>query len=94
MTITFNVEEREKYTIISFQMDIMSPEDLQNINPPKVDCSKGVILLGRGPIWLYGYLIHVYHPTKFVATYDPRLQGAVIVESHTKEYSIGELIKI
>jgi CRISPR-associated protein Csx3 len=59
-----------------------------------VNGTKGIILSGRGPIWLYCYLTHYYHPTKFIATYDPRLNGAVIVESHTKDYKSGELIEV
>lgn len=56
--------------------------------------TKGVILSGRGPIWLYCFLTHYYHPTKFIATYDPREGGAVIVESHSPEYKVGEVLKI
>jgi len=51
------------------------------------------VLSGRGPIWLYCYLAHYYHPTKFIATFDPRL-GGVITESHASDYKVGEIIKV
>lgn len=72
--INFKVKEEEEYSILSFEIDgVISPEDLIVLTPPKVNGSKGVILSGRGPIWLYCFLTHFYHPTKFIATFDPRL---------------------
>jgi CRISPR-associated protein Csx3 len=92
--LKFNVKEEADYSILSFEIDgVLSPEDLAALIPPKVDESKGVILSGRGPIWVYCFLTHFYHPTKFIATYDPRLGGAVIVESHAKMYHVGMVFK-
>jgi len=71
----------------------VTPDILEKLNPPKVNSAKGVILSGRGPIWLYCYLVHHYHPTKFIATYDPRI-GAVIVQSHSRNYKVGEIIEV
>ena len=87
--------ERENYTIVSIELDEnIAPAELKNINPPKVDGTKGVILTGRGSIWLYAYLVHYYHPTKFIATYDPRLGGAVVVESHAQDIEVGEIMEV
>lgn len=93
--IKFNIKEEKDFTIISFESSIMSPGDLAAITPPKVNETKGVVLSGRGPIWLYCFLTHLYHPTKFIATYDPRLGGAVVVETHTTatEHQIGSVLK-
>jgi CRISPR-associated protein Csx3 len=92
--IKFDVRE-EEYSIVSFEIDgVISPEDLAALTPPKVDGSKGVILSGRGPIWFYCFLTHFYHPTKFIATYDPRLEGAVIVETHSLEHAIGSVLNL
>jgi len=93
--IKFNIIERDEYTILHFELcNPILPKALKSLNPPEVNPTKGVILSGRGPIWLYCYLTHHYHPTKFIATYDPRLGGAVIVESHSPQHKIGEIIKI
>jgi CRISPR-associated protein Csx3 len=87
--------EKDEYTIIHFALESnISPEILGKLEPPKVNGTKGVILSGRGPIWLYCYLFHYYHPTKFIATFDPRIGGAIIVESHSQDYRVGEVIKV
>ncbi|MCX9011179.1 MAG: CRISPR-associated ring nuclease Crn3/Csx3 [Candidatus Methanoperedens sp.] len=91
--IKFNVEEENNFTFISFESGIISPEDLAHLTPPKINETKGVVLSGRGPIWLYCFLTHFYHPTKFIATYDPRLEGAVVVETHAVEHQIGSVLK-
>ncbi|MCX8171580.1 MAG: CRISPR-associated ring nuclease Crn3/Csx3 [Candidatus Bathyarchaeota archaeon] len=92
--IKFNVAEKDEYAIVEFEIDsgVLTPEELRDIKPPKI-VGKGVILSGRGPIWLYSYLVHHYHPATFIATYDPRV-GAVIVESHMTKYKVGDIIKI
>lgn len=55
--------------------------DLAQLQLPELDCTKGVILNGRAPIWLFAYLAHKCHPTAWVAVMDPR-QGAIVVEAH------------
>lgn len=93
--VKFTVNEEKEFTLISFEMsDILSPEDLATITPPEVNGAKGVVLSGRGTIWLYCFLTHFYHSTKFIATYDPRLEGAVIVEKHAPDYKVGSVIRL
>mgnify|MGYP000595483422 CR=1 FL=1 len=93
--IEFRVIEKEKFTLVHFELkENLTPDFLQKLKPPKVDGRKGVILSGRGPIWLYCYLSHYYHPTRFIATFDPRFGGAVIVESHSQDYKVGEVVKV
>jgi CRISPR-associated protein Csx3 len=91
--IRFSTIERDEYTLIRFELDTIKPENLKTLKPPKVNNAKGVVLSGRGPTWLYCYLVHHYHPTRFIAIYDPRI-GAIIVESHWPSYSVGDIIKI
>ncbi|MDH7515423.1 MAG: CRISPR-associated ring nuclease Crn3/Csx3 [Bacteroidota bacterium] len=71
----------------------IAPEDLKSVRlPKKIDWSKGVVLSGKGPIWLYGTLIHLCHPATWVAVDDPRI-GAVVVESHAPEPPfVGDII--
>jgi len=94
--IKFRVMGEKDYTIVHFELgnNTITPEILKKLKPPKVDGAKGVILSGRGPIWLYCYLTHYYHPTKFIATFDPRIGGAIIVESHSQNYRVGKVIKV
>jgi len=92
VTIQFSRVVFEEYTLIYFKLATnIVPGILKKIKPPKVELNKGIILSGRGPIWLYGYLLHYYHPSRFIGIYDPRLGGAVIVETHDPKYSVGEV---
>ena len=97
--IKFSFHNSPTYSLVSFNLiDEISPIDLPTLTPPDPIANnfahKGVVLSGRGPVWLYCFLTHFYHPTKFVATYDPRLQGAVVVESHGSQYKVGDIIPV
>lgn len=73
---------------------IITPSALFGLPLPSgIDPSKGVIISGRAPVWLYAYLIHECHPTLWVACFDPRL-GAVVTSTHTTQLAIGSLIPL
>ncbi len=51
---------------------IITPEDLKQLQLPKdIDPTKGIIIEGKGPIWLYAYLAHQCHATAWLGCYDP-----------------------
>lgn len=77
--------EMEEFTMVDFSIDggVCEPADLQTISPPDVDGTKGVVISGRGPVWLYAALAHHYHVSAWVATFDPRLGGAVVTSRHS-----------
>jgi CRISPR-associated protein Csx3 len=98
-TITFKTEVKKDFVLVAFELtDILEPVHLKNLYPPdpvkENFASKGVVLSGRGPIWLYGFLVHYYHPVRWVATFDPRLNGAVVVESHHPGMEVGEILPL
>jgi CRISPR-associated protein Csx3 len=73
---------------------VIYPEELSKLELPNgIDTTQGVVINGRAPIWLYGYLIHELHPTAWVACNDPRL-GAVVVATHSKTVKIGQVIPL
>lgn len=73
---------------------IIMPADLKGLKlPPGIDFTQGIVIEGKGPIWLYGYLVHECHPAAWVGCYDPRL-GIVVVSTHTHEVSISEVFKV
>ena len=77
------------------QDGIITPDDLQGLKLPKdVQFSQGIVIEGRGAIWLYGYLVHECHPAAWVGCYDPRLEGAVVVATHKHEVSVGQVLKL
>lgn len=87
-------------TLIEFEVEggVMSPSDLATLAFPDVDGSKGVILSGRGPVWLYAALAHNYHVTRWVATFDPRVVeggGAVVVSVHSLDApAVGSVVSL
>lgn len=92
--IEFLTEERENYSLIYVNLkENIDPSVLSQLNPPKINFRKGLIISGRGPIWLYAFLVHHYHPTPFIAIYDPRL-GAVVIQSHSTKIKVGDVIDI
>jgi len=89
------VAEKDGFTIVSFELPgPISPEVLATLSLPKVNPTKGVVLSGRGPVWLYCFLAHYYHFTRWIATHDPRLGGAVVVMSHDPLRGIGDVVSI
>ncbi|MDN3512293.1 MAG: CRISPR-associated ring nuclease Crn3/Csx3 [Candidatus Jettenia sp.] len=90
--ILFKKIGKDTYTLIEFQIkgDICTPDILTTLEPPEVDATGGVILSGREPVWLFGCLIHHYHPTAWIATFDPRLGGGVVA-SHVKGVKVGDM---
>jgi len=83
------------FQVIEIVLDgIATPDDLSRLRlPAGIDTRMGVVLTGRAPIWLYGWLVHECHFTRWVACYDPRL-GAVVIESHTPEVRVGQVIPL
>ena len=92
--------DKEDYTFIIIESEsedgIFIVEELKNINPnsPCQRFNKGIVLSGRAPIWVYAALVHYFHPAAWVATYDPRLNSAVVVMSHTRGVSPGDILPV
>ena len=96
MAVKFQTKEHEGFVLVEFELDspVIKPEELREITPPAVPVGRGVVISGRGPIWLYGVLIHHFHPASWVAVFDPRLGGGVVVESHVPEVQVGDVVKV
>lgn len=76
-----------EYTFLEFKIaaDLLRPSDLPETALPQGLENRrhlGLILSGQGPVWLYGHLVHLAHPFAWVAVYDPRLRGGVVVMNH------------
>ncbi|TDA40633.1 MAG: CRISPR-associated protein Csx3 [Thermoproteota archaeon] len=77
----------DKVQLLEFiiRKEVLEPKDLPLIKPPDVDPSKPLIISGRGPHWLYQFLVHRYHFCRILATFEPRMGKGVIVESPSSE---------
>ncbi|MBK6900374.1 MAG: CRISPR-associated protein Csx3, partial [bacterium] len=84
--IRWSVQIAENWTLIEFFTEgLLDRRKLNEIRLPDELSQRtdmGLIISGPGPIWLYAYLAHLAHHFAWVATYEPRLRGAVIVQSH------------
>ena len=54
--------------------------------------TEGIILSGRLPVWAFAALTHLFHPRPWVATFDPRLGGGVVIASHVSDVSVGQVV--
>ena len=54
---------------------------------------RGVVFSGRAPVWGFAMLCHIAHPSPWIATIDPRLRGAVIVQTHHEGVLLGSLLQ-
>ena len=88
------LEYNHLHITITNENGIIAPVDMKGLKlPPGVDFTKGVVIEGKAPIWLYGYLVHECHPAAWVGCYDTRL-GAVVVATHTHDVAISEVFKL
>ena len=96
----FDLEKKEKFVIIHANKDkeILDPEILKTMNPPDPVDEKfahlGVIISGKIPLWLCGFLVHFYHPTSWVAIYVPSIECALVIQSHNITVQVGDRIPI
>lgn len=87
------------HTLVSFELEggVIDNTALAEAvaTAPEAPMGKGVILSGRGPIWLFAALTHEYHATPWVACFDPRLGGGVVVQRHHADApSLGEVVPV
>ncbi len=63
---------------------------------PPVPSTYGLVLSGAVPHWLVTALVRAYIGTgvPWIACYQPQLQGATVVVSHTTAYAIGDVIAL
>jgi CRISPR-associated protein Csx3 len=73
--------DRVQLLEFTIRKEVLEPKDLLLMKPPAVDPSKPLIISGRGPHWLYQFLVHNYHFCRILATFEPRIGRGIIVES-------------
>jgi CRISPR-associated protein Csx3 len=88
-------------TLVKFDLSsvggIVAPEDLEQYlgGAPAVDATRGVVISCKGPNWLNASFAHHYHATPFVAMYDPRFRGGVVVQRHSATApKLGEIVPV
>jgi len=92
----FSIVDKANFRLVKFEIPggVTTPEEFAEATVEVAADLPGdqpVLINGRGPVWGYGMLIHVAHPTPAVGCYDPRL-GYVVVESHDARWVVGQVI--
>lgn len=95
----FKIEKKNSFLVVEFQIPggvTTPPEAAEAVAELGGRLAGDHILLisGRGPVWLFGMLLHAGHPAQAAGTYDPRVGGYVIVASHVPGVKVGEVIKL
>lgn len=78
----WKVIDTDEFQILHFPRQTYDPGILKSLTLPHLDKGKGVVISGRGCIWLHAYLVHECHPHPFVATYEPGSRGAIVIQRH------------
>jgi len=93
--VVFRLEKQGELQVLNFEIPggVIEPSDLQRIAVPRgeIDPSRPVVISGRGPSWLYGFLVHELHYARILATFEPRVNKGVVVEAPSKEL-IGKAV--
>lgn len=61
---------------------------------PQVDLTRGVVLDGRSPLWLYATLSRSYAGAAWVALHRPQGKQAVVVASRSVQHPIGAVVSL
>ena len=62
--------------------------------PAELDLSQAVVLFGRSPTWLYGYLIHQCRSVPWLGTYDARSRSVIVIHSRVASPAVGDQLPI
>jgi len=97
----YQIEKKQGYCVVSFDGELFHASELASYiaAAPQIGADippgDGVVISGRGPVWLYAALVHHFHPAAWVATFDPRLAGGVVTQRHVHlAPPIGEVISL
>lgn len=92
--LNWTVEEREDHTFVEFAIpgDIFDEDDLVKIILPAVCPTKGLVISGKGPIYIHATITRSYcHKVRWTATFAPQMakeagmaRPAVVTTRHHK----------
>ena len=69
-------------------------EAIEAVSSLPIDTTIGVVISHRGAIWVHSAVAHHFHVAAWVGHLDPRLGGAVVVQSHKRGFTVGDVISI
>ena len=85
---------QDAYQVFCFEHDARLPYEAIQQQPLSPVPGKGVVLSGRSPTWLFAWAVAQAMDTPWVAIYDPRVGGALVVHSRVSEPTVGTLVPV
>jgi CRISPR-associated protein Csx3 len=73
-------------------VDELDDEHVAEPRLPAVPSGHGVICSGQLPLWFWAALARSYHQAPWLAFYQPRLGGAVVIAARDQTKRLGELL--
>lgn len=92
--VVFDFDSVNSILTFSLPTGNVTPDDIAPAIAalPKIQGAK-VILSGRGPVWLFGAIaLAVKNNVATVATFDPKLNGGVVIHSINPDHPVGSVI--
>jgi CRISPR-associated protein Csx3 len=86
-----DLEDFQIITIVFGEGETLQPGLLCNLDLPEIDYTKGVVLDGRAPIWLYVHLMQIWHIAKWCGVNQPAAGGAIVTKSHQSGIPVGSI---
>ncbi len=91
--------KNERYQTLG--INLLTPQTLISVKemlklefPSELNHQRGVILYGRAPMWLYSHLVEHCLDFPWVACYDIRSGGAIVVSSQVSKLEAGDVLPI
>ena len=96
--LKWKIEDRGNYTFIEFSVSCPSGAfvvaDLPNVIVPEVSQKKGIVISGRGSIWLTVAIVMAYRNADWIALFRPQDHVAMVVVRNTPHApQLGEVIR-
>lgn len=90
-------EQPQPFHFLKFRLDgdLLEPAELPRLRlPEELDAVRchGLLFSGKGPVWLYVHLMQLAHEFAWVACYDPRHGGGIVVRRRAEAPSLGTRI--
>ncbi len=94
--IHFHIERVRDHALLSFEIrgGDLAPGDLAAVQLPQdLDATAGVVITGRGPVWLYAFLSGRLRSHAWIAVTDANVNRAVVIRSAvTDAPCVGEAL--
>jgi CRISPR-associated protein Csx3 len=92
----FHIATRETTSAVSLTLTLadayLDYSEIDFVSVPRADVSRGLILDGKLPLWLWTALARAYAHVAWLAIYQPQLAHALVVRSRDARVRVGDAV--